>query len=93
MCKHCDHIREVTNAVLGFTMMNWTMRDIAQAAAYIHARIRHNAKQSGDKEEKEFLLWFERIADVEFQELNHSNPIEPAKFDESYDYREHMKGE
>ena len=81
----------VTDMILGLTFMNWPMASVAQAAAYIQARVRFEAAKHGEKEEKEYIDWFNGLCDTEFKELNFRNPQEPAKFDDKFDFREQMK--
>jgi len=71
-------------------MMQWSMQDIAQLCAYIHARIRFEGRKINEPE-KGFLDFFNQICDSEFQELHHANPLEPKSFDEAYDFRTQMK--
>jgi hypothetical protein len=91
MCERCDYIRHTTDALLGFTFINWDMKSIAQVSAYIHARVRFEALKDSEKSEKDFLDYFNRLCDVEFKELNFTNPVEPKQFDADFDFREMIK--
>lgn len=91
MCDHCDYIRRVTDLVLAVSFPNAPMGDIAQIAARIYALVRIEAKKKSNQDEKDYVDWFNRICEYEFQDLMYSNPIEePSKFKGNFDFREHM---
>jgi hypothetical protein len=92
-CPHCVIIRTTAEHwIAALHSVGWPMKDVAQLCAYIHARIRfYGLKQEGEATANEFLDFFNKMCDIEFQELHHANPLEPKSFDETYDFRQQMK--
>ena len=91
MCKRCDQIRAITDMVTTYTFMTFSQGDVMLVIAYMYAQLQRSAIDSG--QEDNFKRMFNDIAKEELELLNHSNPIEPKKFDESFDFRSHLKGD
>lgn len=92
-CSHCENIKQTAEGfLLALHMIQWPMKDVAQLIAYIHARIKfHGMQNETEAEVQQFVDFFNRMCEVQLQDLQFANPIEPKSFDEGYDFRAQMK--
>lgn len=89
MCERCDAIRLQASLIMSFTFGNQPAINVIQTMASMYAMMRHAAIQSG-KEDKFNEMWAV-MTDEEFKVISFDNPIEPIKFDDKFDVRDHLK--
>lgn len=89
MCERCEYIRYQASLITVLTLRGQSTMNVLQTIAVMHAMIRHSAIQA-DREDTFNKLWDE-MKDCEFKQISLENPIEPAKFDDKFDVREHLK--
>lgn len=89
MCKRCDAVRYQAFMLLSLTFANQSTMTVMQTIAAIYAALKYEAV-SCDKEAEFKSLWND-LAKTEFEHIAELNPMEPAKFDTNYDFRDHIK--
>jgi hypothetical protein len=95
-CRHCENIRSTAdNLMAALNIINYSVKDVLQFAAYIHSYIRYQAilednKHGSNDCEIETMNLFNKMCESEFKELNFCDPMEPKAFDKNFDFRTKM---
>ena len=89
MCEHCNAIRNHAALMTQFSFAGMSGNDALHCLAVIYAFAKRDAIDYNITEEKFNEFWNE-LTKREMQNINALNPIEPAKFDETYDFRSEL---
>lgn len=89
MCERCDAVRYQAYLMMVLTFANQSTMSVMQTLAAIHSALKYEAIVEG--KEADFNKLWNNLLRTEFEHINQLNPIEPAKFDNNYDFRDHIK--
>lgn len=89
MCERCDAIRMQASLIMSLTFSDQPVMNVMQTLASMYSILKHAAIQAG--EEEMFSKVWDMMIDEEFKVIIFDNPIEPIKFDDKFDVRDHLK--
>ena len=89
MCERCEAIRYQAAFIMAISLGQQATVNVIQTVAVMHSILKHSAIQGGH--ENEFNKIWKMMTKNELEQVSLENPIEPLKFDDNYDVREHLK--
>lgn len=89
LCEHCEQIRLQAYILVSLTFQNQSIPDVMQTLAVIYSGMKYQYIEKG--REQEFNDMWNDMTKLEFEQIALRNPMEPKKFDDGFDFRQHIK--